>query len=151
MMEHRKPFSNNHLHQRRARDSNPQPVSRHLISSQAANHSLTLRGSSTPLNTNLRLAARLAEGSIYFDDRLDDSSKGAVGAKHAGVRLPVKDSLGRPCYEVWSSRADWCEKRGRVHAGLRRNSECNDLPRDSSRARAKFSNHGSSGFRADSR
>ena len=28
---------------RRARDSNPQPVSRHLISSQAANHSLTLR------------------------------------------------------------------------------------------------------------
>jgi Phage integrase family len=28
---------------RRARDSNPQPVSRHLISSQAADHSLTLR------------------------------------------------------------------------------------------------------------
>ena len=28
--------------ERRARDSNPQPVSRHLISSQAANHSLTL-------------------------------------------------------------------------------------------------------------
>jgi len=32
---------------RRARDSNPQPVSRHLISSQAANHSLTLRGHSS--------------------------------------------------------------------------------------------------------
>jgi hypothetical protein len=30
------------LLKRRARDSNPQPVSRHLISSQAANHSLTL-------------------------------------------------------------------------------------------------------------
>src|SRR6478672_5315270 len=29
--------------QRRARDSNPQPVSRHLISSQAASHSLTLQ------------------------------------------------------------------------------------------------------------
>jgi hypothetical protein len=28
---------------RRARDSNPQPVSRHLISSQTASHSLTLR------------------------------------------------------------------------------------------------------------
>ena len=31
------------LLQRRARDSNPQPVSRHLISSQTASHSLTLR------------------------------------------------------------------------------------------------------------
>src|SRR5690606_24744233 len=29
--------------ERRAWDSNPQPVSRHLISSQAAHHSLTLR------------------------------------------------------------------------------------------------------------
>jgi hypothetical protein len=29
--------------ERRARDSNPQPVARHLISSQTANHSLTLR------------------------------------------------------------------------------------------------------------
>jgi hypothetical protein len=40
-------FPNNYLRaafllKRRARDSNPQPVSRHLISSQAANHSLTL-------------------------------------------------------------------------------------------------------------
>jgi hypothetical protein len=34
-----------YLEKRRARDSNPQPVSRHLISSQAANHSLTLLGS----------------------------------------------------------------------------------------------------------
>jgi len=39
---------------RRARGSNPQPVTRHLISSQAASHSLTLRGS----------AARLPWGSL---------------------------------------------------------------------------------------
>lgn len=30
--------------ERRARESNPQPASRHLISNQTANHSLTLRG-----------------------------------------------------------------------------------------------------------
>src|SRR5262245_55291814 len=34
---------NDPVRERRARDSNPQPVSRHLISSQAASHSLTLR------------------------------------------------------------------------------------------------------------
>ncbi len=33
----------NDLQERRAWDSNPQPVSRHLISSEAASHSLTLR------------------------------------------------------------------------------------------------------------
>jgi hypothetical protein len=41
---------------RRARDSNPQPVSRHLISSQAAHHSHTLRG--TWLNSASKLFAR---------------------------------------------------------------------------------------------
>ena len=39
----RKLFLFSGLHQRRARDSNPQLLSEHLISSQAANHSLTLR------------------------------------------------------------------------------------------------------------
>ena len=45
-----KGFSNacHQFSERRARDSNPQPVSRHLISSQAASHSLTLRIGSTP-------------------------------------------------------------------------------------------------------
>ena len=33
---------------RRARESNPQPVARHLISNQTANHSLTLRNIDTP-------------------------------------------------------------------------------------------------------
>lgn len=35
--------------ERRARDSNPQPVARHLISSQTANHSHTLRRFRAPL------------------------------------------------------------------------------------------------------
>lgn len=38
----RNPLLSKHFLKRRARDSNPQPVARHLISSQAANHSLTL-------------------------------------------------------------------------------------------------------------
>ena len=42
-MTNEKPVQKHGFHERRARDSNPQPVSRHLISSQAANHSLTLR------------------------------------------------------------------------------------------------------------
>gem|GEM_PF-6060573 len=32
-----------HMPKRRARESNPQPVSRHLISNEAASHSLTLQ------------------------------------------------------------------------------------------------------------
>jgi hypothetical protein len=37
-------LQNRALLKRRARESNPQPVARQLISNQSANHSLTLRG-----------------------------------------------------------------------------------------------------------
>ena len=42
----RKPLKVKALYERRARESNPQPLARHLISSQAANHSRTLRRTS---------------------------------------------------------------------------------------------------------
>ena len=45
---------------RRARDSNPQPVSRHLISNQAASHSRTLR----PVHVNLLLRARFGKKGL---------------------------------------------------------------------------------------
>jgi hypothetical protein len=55
------------LNQRRARDSNPQPVTRHDISSVAASHSLTLRkhgNSSTSLLAAARLKAILTANLV---------------------------------------------------------------------------------------
>ncbi len=48
---------------RRARDSNPQPLSGHLISSQTASHSLTLRETIYP---NIALQKRSGKPAIWF-------------------------------------------------------------------------------------
>jgi hypothetical protein len=58
MTDHQKLLICNGLEKRRARDSNPQPVSRHLISSQAANHSLTLQGDRCTAENGPSLAVR---------------------------------------------------------------------------------------------
>ena len=138
------------LHERRARDSNPQPVSRHLISSQAANHSLTLRGRA-PIKYEPQPGGKVSGLIDLVGRRRSDLSDGAVGTKDAGALRSIKVASGRPCYAVWTTDAGWCKKRGRVGDGLRRNSECNDLQRDSSRAQPKHSLHVSTCFRADSR
>ena len=114
---------------------------------------LTIRlpsGAEHPIKYEPSLAGKISGLFHLFCPPFIDRSEGAVRAELAGFRQPVKDSTRRPCYAAWSGKADWCEKRGGVPAGLRRNSECNDLQRYSSRARAKDSSHGSTGFRADS-
>ena len=58
----RKPLNVKALRKRRARDSNPQPLSGHHISSVAASHSLTLRNSLR--NLILRLALLPVKGLI---------------------------------------------------------------------------------------
>ena len=64
-----KGFSNacRDLSKRRARESNPQPVARHLISSQAANHSRTLRNSLR--NIILRHALLVVKGHFLVSTR----------------------------------------------------------------------------------
>ena len=51
---------------RRARDSNPQPVSRHLISSEAASHSLTLRARCAEMHckTSCQAILRVADSPV---------------------------------------------------------------------------------------
>jgi hypothetical protein len=86
-----------------------------------------------------------------FGSRRRDLADGDVFAKHAGVLRQAKVASCRPCYAVWSIDAGCYKKRSRVRDELRRNSECNDLQRDSSRAQVKHSLHESTCFRADSR
>ena len=130
MMEHHKPFSNNHLHKRRARDSNPQPVSRHLISSQAASHSLTLPADSYQFigrgaaRQGKPAAALLGEiqphyrpQNCYFPRRRND---------------PTRERRVRAAYSLHSARGRRAPARRRTHsgfAGLSTCDCCNSRPR----------------------
>ena len=58
----RNPFLNKGLSQRRARESNPQPLAGHHISSVAASHSLTLR---VVRKSSISLTFRLTKFTIY--------------------------------------------------------------------------------------
>ena len=68
--------------ERRARDSNPQPVARHLISSQAANHSHTLRGRSRLLPNLMATATCFKDACHSHPSRI----KAEAAAFFASVR-----------------------------------------------------------------
>src|SRR4051794_29442200 len=89
-LKRRNPSDIHKLQKRRARDSNPQPVSRHLISSQAANHSLTLPAEH-PIKYELSPGGKISAGcSSRSCAGLSDFAEGAVRVKRIALRLPVK-------------------------------------------------------------
>jgi hypothetical protein len=62
-------------------------------------------------------------------------------AKLAAGRLYVKGSTRRPRYVGWTGNAVYRERDRRARAELRRNSDYNDLQRQSSHARLTHSHH----------
>ena len=82
----------NDLRKRRARDSNPQPVSRHLISSQAASHSLTLRAAWANPSSSLRGTAGVSARTpkLTAEWRTREAALGSVsGLRQYVPPMPV--------------------------------------------------------------
>jgi hypothetical protein len=84
-----------HFSERRAWDSNPQPVARHLISSQAANHSRTLRnGLRNIILRYVRLAVKGLCARRAQRARKDWCSRIRTIARSPGRQTPLNCPLG---------------------------------------------------------